>query len=523
MTVDKLRFNLGNTNYDVPTKEYVDNLALNNTGNNSDNDSSQSINLNDTPIGYITWQMSLLRDYLKLDGTNLANTSTDYKELLDYATDNNLITNDVDNKVLFKYNDSTDILTLPNYIDLCLQGGNTVEEKIAGLPNIKGMTANILRSGNSIISDNGSTLYMTNPSDWKIGASVVDSGDRGGHIAIDASRSSSVYSDSVSTVQPPAITLIPQIKYRKDTSNNIFYNDTPIGTIISYMGVSAPKDYLICDGTVYNIDDYKELAEYIKVQFGSYNYFGGDGSTTFAVPDLRGEFLRGTGTNSHTNQGNGANVGTHQDGTAIPNFGGNNGVSGLYEQIIYTDTSNQAFFVRNKDSDSVSSNTGSAIIVGTSSHTSNESTGFITSRPTNTSVLYCIKYNTSVLSTPENNYSTTEKVIGTWIDGKPLYQITIQNTMPIVTTDGTRATKYINITDLSIRQVVNVYGIAINQSNLESVTLDSHNNAGAFSFVSLYRSDSNINIVDMIFLASSRLSQSENPCYITIQYTKITD
>lgn len=26
----------------------------------------------------------------------------------------------------------------------------------------------------------------------------------------------------------------------------------PIGTIISYMGLTAPKDYLNCDGSIYN-------------------------------------------------------------------------------------------------------------------------------------------------------------------------------------------------------------------------------------------------------------------------------
>ena len=93
---------------------------------------------------------------------------------------------------------------------------------------------------------------------------------------------------------------------------------TPVGTIISVMGVNAPANYLKCDGTVYNISDYPELATYFYLQFGSKNKFGGNGTTTFAVPDLRGEFLRGTGTNSHSGNGNGAAVGAHQNATYIP-------------------------------------------------------------------------------------------------------------------------------------------------------------------------------------------------------------
>lgn len=60
----------------------------------------------------------------------------------------------------------------------------------------------------------------------------------------------------------------------------------PIGTIISYIGTAAPKDYLVCDGAEYNIADYSELARFFRSQFGASNYFGGDGTTTFAVPNI---------------------------------------------------------------------------------------------------------------------------------------------------------------------------------------------------------------------------------------------
>lgn len=70
---------------------------------------------------------------------------------------------------------------------------------------------------------------------------------------------------------------------------------TPVGTVISVMGKTAPANYLACDGSIVNIADYPILADYFMAQFGSKNYFGGDGTTTFAVPDLRGEFLRGSG------------------------------------------------------------------------------------------------------------------------------------------------------------------------------------------------------------------------------------
>ena len=54
------------------------------------------------------------------------------------------------------------------------------------------------------------------------------------------------------------------------------------------MGSTAPTHYLKCDGTVYNISAYPVLAKYFETQFGSKNYFGGNGTTTFAVPNVTG-------------------------------------------------------------------------------------------------------------------------------------------------------------------------------------------------------------------------------------------
>lgn len=156
----------------------------------------------------------------------------------------------------------------------------------------------------------------------------------------------------------------------------------PIGTIISLMGTTAPTGYLKCDGNTYNISDYSELADYFNEQFGSKNYFGGDGSATFKVPDLRGEFLRGAGTNGHTNQGSGGTVGQHQDGT-IHDFYYNN-TSSVYGGGITNSTRDTADKLQNSWTNSWHPQSGSVA--------SGASGGRGTSRPTNTSVLYCIKY-----------------------------------------------------------------------------------------------------------------------------------
>lgn len=163
----------------------------------------------------------------------------------------------------------------------------------------------------------------------------------------------------------------------------------PTGAIVDFMAVRAPDGYLFCNGDTYNISDYPRLAAFFESQFGTKNHFGGDGTTTFAVPDLRGEFRRCTGTNGHTNQGNGANVGVHQDATTSSKY--STAPAGTQHAIIYN--SGNRLYPTNFDSEFLSANgtLGLVTLTGTSGSTGNTK-DLITSRPTNTSVLTCIKY-----------------------------------------------------------------------------------------------------------------------------------
>ena len=162
------------------------------------------------------------------------------------------------------------------------------------------------------------------------------------------------------------------------------------GTVISYLaGTSVPEGYLACDGKVYNVSAYSDLANAIKSGFGRYNYYGGNGSTTFAVPDLRGEFLRGTGTNGHANQGSGSSVGTHQDGTEMPSIWSWGPSFGIYTSTNNSNGDN----ARPVKYDSTVKTVSYYMAAGskyTEEHLNYPS--LYTSRPTNTSVLYAIKY-----------------------------------------------------------------------------------------------------------------------------------
>lgn len=178
---------------------------------------------------------------------------------------------------------------------------------------------------------------------------------------------------------------------------------TPVGEIISYMGTIAPEHYLICDGKEYTISDYPYLTKHFTDNFGKVNFFGGDGIDTFAVPDLRGEFLRGTGT-AKRNTGSGAYVGIHQEPS---NISGTWASSSEKLMVSYFgDDYNQRSNVINADKSYSSHNSNSIVMRDNVINTTNYS--YHTLRPTNTAVLYCIKYKPTYWITPTNNEEVEE-------------------------------------------------------------------------------------------------------------------
>ena len=298
---------------------------------------------------------------------------------------------------------------------------------------------------------------------------------------------------------------------------------TPVGTIIAVMGTTAPTNYLACNGQIVNIADYKELANYFESQFGSKNYFGGNGTTTFGIPDLRGEFLRGTGTNSHANQGSGAAVGTHQDATAMP-----------YEfvdvsstnKIALSGNSSEALRISNIDSQQMRGTGDSKWLystegtVGPGPSTIWDS---VTIRPTNTSVLYCIATKNIYLNQNlEYNYSADEQIVGVWTDGKPIYQKTTACTFTETIVDGTGTTQTysytqaLNIDTLVDMDIVAYFSLAWHKLNVSWIqTIDDESK--------VYEARAWITLNKELRVRSN--SSLFNNCNfnVTLKYTKTTD
>lgn len=163
--------------------------------------------------------------------------------------------------------------------------------------------------------------------------------------------------------------------------------EMPVGSLIQTMSNSAPKHYLICDGSEYAIGTYPELEAHFVKEFGAVDHFGGENGK-WKVPDLRGEFLRMTGTNSHINtitglkEGNGADVGAHQEASVLPQSWSGTGAN--VAPINYTENMKKSADTLKPFSE-----------VGTNDwNTTNnygDTAGAQTVRPTNTSVNVAIK------------------------------------------------------------------------------------------------------------------------------------
>lgn len=223
----------------------------------------------------------------------------------------------------------------------------------------------------------------------------------------------------------------------------------PIGTVISFMGTSAPNGYLVCDGTEYSISQYTKLADFFQEQFGSSSYFGGDGVSTFAVPDLRNNFIRGYHGDANPLSGN---IGQQQRATEQLKFGVDSRTG--QQLVTYSKTDSH---IHQRYPDSLSDEKADRWVHTNATENgvavSNE-TLYYTARPVNVAVLFCIKATDDPVNRYFNEvYSEEEVRIGTWF-GKPLYRKGF--TLNRGVSSGTNT--LFDVSEFNIDNLVNVIG-----------------------------------------------------------------
>lgn len=117
-----------------------------------------------------------------------------------------------------------------------------------------------------------------------------------------------------------------------------------------------------------------------------------------------------------------------------------------------------------------------------------------------------------VLKKKLNNYSSEEQKVGTWIDGKPLYQKTIETVSP---SQGATSSIY-DISDISYDTIFIKDGFLKNSDGRTPLTLGEE--------IKIWINDERSTIPNVIRMSvSNNASYGSKPVYITIQYTKTTD
>lgn len=114
----------------------------------------------------------------------------------------------------------------------------------------------------------------------------------------------------------------------------------------------------------------------------------------------------------------------------------------------------------------------------------------------------------------ENNvYSTEEQVVGTWIDGKPLYRRTFQFKTP-----STASTTFTSIANTEIQDIENIvsWNGGINTSNGYKIPIE-HVDSGAQTSI-LYDSGRH-----GLRVFTKHAEYTNSDMFLTIEYTKTTD
>lgn len=164
-------------------------------------------------VGDIVFRPVLHDGYIKANGATV--TASEYPRLLKFAQDNNLLV-DSDtwnsNKTRYVYDSIADTLKVPDAQERVLQGTtDTIRSIESGLPNIYGtaimglLYQDWFNRGTGVISISHADDMMYNNTTYGTTWGAAN-------LTIDSSKYNGIYGASPH-VQPPALALIPQIKY----------------------------------------------------------------------------------------------------------------------------------------------------------------------------------------------------------------------------------------------------------------------------------------------------------------------
>lgn len=316
---------------------------------------------------------------------------------------------------------------------------------------------------------------------------------------------------------------------KQDIQGAVSGDTLPVGSIMPFGSDTVPENWLLCNGQAVSRTDYVQLFNTIGTTFGV-----GDGFTTFNLPNLKGKIAVGKDTNDTDfdvlGETGGAKTNTYNFNHThairygfMSEFANGNGLKYTNGEPIPTsivashDSSwygiNNPSIGTKKTLDNKDISTVQPYIVTNYIIKAAQSAGVVATVVDNllsNSTTNALSANQGRILVDRMSYSTEEKEIGTWYNGKTLYQKTIV------------ATK-VSGTDLRVSLNVDIEDIFIHDGHLKSnttdgivYTLDRNEGNGIYT-------RSEIDILNKQFVFKSSTGNYTNGTVVaTIRYTKST-
>lgn len=308
------------------------------------------------------------------------------------------------------------------------------------------------------------------------------------------------------------------------------FSDAPVGAIFPFGGTDIPVSFLLCDGSAVSRTDYEDLFNVIGTAFGT-----GDGSTTFNLPDLREAVPKGAGLTGYT-------VGNHldADGLAVGEFLDDRvqthehyiGDSATPQHLGYSDRDGQNAGIGNRTVDATIESDRKWIALGQTNVGIARSGRYgATTEVKSVGVNYIIKAKQVGMPTDfasavgdivvdKNTYSTSETIVGKWVDDKPVYQRTIAVTSPNTTAETNVSIAelgFTNIDKIFITSPSYIYLYINNMNQHAPITLG----WGSGDLGIIPATDDSHNGY-LVWKVGNSAWISKNG-YVTLMYTKTTD
>ena len=135
-------------------------------------------------------------------------------------------------------------------------------------------------------------------------------------------------------------------------------------------------------------------------------------------------------------------------------------------------------------------------------------------------IQYTKSTDTAISIGETTEYSTTEKVVGTWVSGEPIYQKTVQVTLPTTSSQGTIAESYVSLNE-SIDKFISVDGFFIVTGNGVNMPINASWHSNVFTLVRGINNSASSN-KNSLHIENTNNTWNGLTAYVTIQYTKTT-